>query len=108
LDLVEGDQALIEAELTEVFGAAPHDRSAERSAQRNGHRARILTTTAGDLELRIAKLRTGSFFPSLLERLRRVDQVGAFRGRSLAEESAVIRAWVVVVVLGTDPPIGAG
>jgi hypothetical protein len=32
LDLVEGDQALIEAELTEVFGAAPHDRSAERSA----------------------------------------------------------------------------
>jgi putative transposase len=74
LDLVEGDQALIEAELTEVFGAAPHDRSAERSAQRNGHRARILTTTAGDLELRIAKLRTGSFFPSLLERRRRVDQ----------------------------------
>jgi putative transposase len=72
LDLVEGDQALIEAELTEVF--APHDGSAERSAQRNGHRARILTTTAGDLELRIAKLRTGSFFPSLLERRRRVDQ----------------------------------
>jgi hypothetical protein len=33
-----------------------------------------LTTPAGDLELRIPKLRSGSFFPSLLERRRRVDQ----------------------------------
>jgi putative transposase len=67
-------QALIEAELTDAIGAAPHERSAERSNQRNGHRARTLTTTAGDLELRIPKLRTGSFFPSLLERRRRVDR----------------------------------
>ena len=67
-------QALIEAELTSVIGAAPHQRTEDRSAQRNGHRARVLATTAGDLELRIPKLRAGSFFPSLLERRRRVDQ----------------------------------
>src|SRR4051812_28932837 len=67
-------QALIEAELTEVIGAGLHERSDARAAQRNGHRSRTLTTTAGDLELRIPKLRTGSFFPSLLERRRRVDQ----------------------------------
>jgi putative transposase len=67
-------QALIEAELTDLIGAAPHQRSAERSNLRNGHRSRTLSTTAGDLELRIPKLRTGSFFPSLLERRRRVDQ----------------------------------
>jgi putative transposase len=67
-------QALIEAELTDLIGAAPHERSAERSNLRNGHRTRTLSTTAGDLELRIPKLRTGSFFPSLLERRRRVDQ----------------------------------
>ena len=67
-------QALIEAELTAVIGAAPHQRTDTRTAQRNGHRARILSTTAGDLELRIPKLRAGSFFPSLLERRRRVDQ----------------------------------
>ncbi|HKN96461.1 MAG TPA: IS256 family transposase [Pseudonocardiaceae bacterium] len=67
-------QALIEAELTAVIGAAPHERRGERTALRNGHRPRTLTTTAGDLELRIPKLRTGSFFPSLLERRRRVDQ----------------------------------
>jgi putative transposase len=65
---------LIEAELSAVIGAAPHERTPDRAAQRNGHRARMLTTTAGDLELRIPKLRTGSFFPSLLERRRRVDQ----------------------------------
>src|SRR4051812_29837553 len=67
-------QALIEAELTAVIGAAPHERTEMRVAQRNGHRPRLLSTTAGDLELRIPKLRTGSFFPSLLERRRRVDQ----------------------------------
>jgi putative transposase len=65
---------LIEAELTSVIGAAPNQRTPERLAQRNGHRPRLLATTAGDLELRIPKLRAGSFFPSLLERRRRVDQ----------------------------------
>jgi putative transposase len=67
-------QALIEAELSSVIGAAPHERTDSRLAQRNGHRARTVSTVAGDLELRIPKLRTGSFFPSLLERRRRVDQ----------------------------------
>jgi transposase-like protein len=67
-------QALIEAELTAVIGAGPHERTETRTAQRNGSRPRVLTTTAGDLELRIPKLRAGSFFPSLLERRRRIDQ----------------------------------
>ena len=67
-------QALIEAELSSVIGAVPHERTGARVAHRNGHRPRTVTTTAGDLELRIPKLRTGSFFPSLLERRRRVDQ----------------------------------
>jgi putative transposase len=67
-------QALIDAELTAVIGAGPWERTPERAGQRNGSRARTLSTTAGDLELRIPKLRAGSFFPSLLERRRRVDQ----------------------------------
>jgi transposase-like protein len=52
-------QALIEAELTAVIGAGPHERTETRLAQRNGHRPRVLSTTAGDLELRIPKLRSG-------------------------------------------------
>jgi putative transposase len=67
-------QALIEAELTAVIGAEPHERTDARTGQRNGHRSRTLSTSAGDLELRIPKLRAGSFFPCLLERRRRVDQ----------------------------------
>ena len=67
-------QALIDAELTAVVGAGPWERSEGRTTQRNGSRPRTLSTTAGDLELRIPKLRVGSFFPSLLERRRRVDQ----------------------------------
>ena len=67
-------QALIDAELTSVVGAGPWERTDHRVAQRNGSRPRTLSTTAGDLELRIPKLRVGSFFPSLLEHRRRVDQ----------------------------------
>jgi putative transposase len=67
-------QALIEAELTAVIGAGPHERADGRTAQRNGHRPKTVTSTAGDLQLQIPKLRSGSFFPSLLERRRRVDQ----------------------------------
>src|ERR1700754_1884278 len=67
-------QALIEAELTQTIGATLHESTDARTAQRNGHRSRILTTTARDLELRIPKVRTGSFFPTLLERRLRVDQ----------------------------------
>ncbi|PVU82756.1 IS256 family transposase [Cellulomonas sp. WB94] len=67
-------QELIDAEATAVIGAGPWQRTQARTALRNGSRDRVLTTTAGDLDLRIPKLRTGSFFPSLLERRRRVDQ----------------------------------
>lgn len=67
-------QALIDAELTEVIGAAPHERTPERTNQRNGTRPRLLSTKAGDVELKIPKLRSGSFFPAVLERRRRIDR----------------------------------
>src|ERR671938_1500907 len=67
-------QALIETERTAAIGAGPWERTEARTAQRNGSRPRTLSTPAGDLGLRIPKLRTGSFFPSLLDRRRRVDQ----------------------------------
>jgi transposase-like protein len=67
-------QELIEAEATETIGAGLHERSDSRVTHRNGHRSRTLSTTVGDLELAIPKLRAGSFFPCLLERRRRVDQ----------------------------------
>lgn len=67
-------QELIEIEATERIGAAPYERTEDRVAERNGHRPRMLTTKAGDVELRIPKLRKGSFFPIILEPRRRIDQ----------------------------------
>lgn len=67
-------QELIELEVTERIGAAPYERTDDRVTERNGHRPRMLTTKAGDVELRIPKLRKGSFFPIILEPRRRIDQ----------------------------------
>src|SRR2546426_525843 len=67
-------QALIELEATQVIGAERYERTGTRSTHRNGSRARLLSTKAGDVELAIPKLRHGSFFPALLEPRRRIDR----------------------------------
>ena len=67
-------QQLIDAEASAFIGAAPFERGPGRTTHRNGTRPRTLSTTAGDLELTIPKLRQGTFFPAMLERRRRVDQ----------------------------------
>ncbi|MFE0633511.1 IS256 family transposase [Streptomyces sp. NPDC058864] len=67
-------QELIEAEATAKIGAGWNEHTDTRTALRNGHRDKTLSTQAGDLDLAIPKLRSGSFFPSLLERRRRIDQ----------------------------------
>jgi putative transposase len=67
-------QALIDAEATEVIGAERYERSDARTNWRNGNRDRLLATKAGDVDLKIPKLRHGTFFPSILERRRRIDR----------------------------------
>jgi putative transposase len=67
-------QELIEAEATEFIGAARYERTESRLTERNGARPRTLSTKAGDIDLRIPKLRKGSFFPLILEPRRRIDQ----------------------------------
>jgi len=60
-------QRLMELEVTAKTGAAFGEKSPERQAQRNGYRDRDWETRAGTVELRIPKLRTGSYFPGFLE-----------------------------------------
>ena len=101
-----GMQELIEAEATEAIGAAPWERAEGRVAHRNGHRDRVLSTRTGDLNLKIPKLDRGSFFPSVLEPRKRIDQ---------AMTAVVMEAWVngvstrsvdkLVAALGVDTGI---
>ena len=56
----------MELEVGGQTGAAYGERSPERLSQRNGDRDRDWQTRAGSVELRIPKLRTGSYFPSFL------------------------------------------
>lgn len=45
---------------------ARYERANQRVNERNGHRHRLLATQAGDTELKIPKLRKGSYFPEIL------------------------------------------
>ena len=72
--LQAGLQDLVDAEAAAVIGAQRYERTPERTNRRNGKRLKTVATTAGEVELAIPKLRTGSFFPSLLHPRRRVDK----------------------------------
>src|SRR5512142_1594307 len=60
-------QLLMEADVEGLIGAGRHERSPERLNYRNGYRERTLDTRLGSLQLRVPKLRQGSYFPPFLE-----------------------------------------
>ena len=117
-------QELIEVEAAEQIGAARYERSEQRTTERNGHRPRLLATQAGDVNLKIPKLRKGSFFPSILEPRRRIDQalyavvmeayVDGVSTRSvddlvaaLGVESGIKKSEVSRICAGLDEVVGA-
>src|SRR3712207_3530818 len=60
-------QLLMESDVEGLIGAGRHERSPDRLNYRNGYRERALDTRLGTLQLRVPKLRQGSYFPPFLE-----------------------------------------
>src|SRR5262249_27787774 len=60
-------QLLMETDVEGLIGAGRYERNGERTPWRNGPRDRTLDTRLGALQLRIPKLRQGSYFPPFLE-----------------------------------------
>lgn len=67
-------QALMEIEVAQHLGADRYQRSPDRSGERNGYRDRRWDTRVGTLELRVPRVRDGSFYPSLLEPRKRAER----------------------------------
>jgi putative transposase len=67
-------QILMESDVEGLIGAGRHERSPERLNYRNGYRDRMLDTRLGPLQLRVPKLRQGSYFPPFLEPRRMAEK----------------------------------
>jgi putative transposase len=67
-------QRLMEMDVETLCGAAYGERSADRANSRNGFRDRVWETRAGAIDLKLPKLRTGSYFPGFLEPRRTAEK----------------------------------
>ena len=67
-------QLMMEADVDGLIGAGRHERADGRTTWRNGHRDRTLDTRLGTLNLKVPKLRRGSYFPGFLEARKTSEQ----------------------------------
>jgi transposase-like protein len=75
-------QLIMEADVDGLIGAGRHGRSGERTTWRNGYHDRSLDTRVGMLNLRVPKLRQGSYVPGFLEAGKTSEQAMGLNGIS--------------------------
>jgi putative transposase len=67
-------QAVMDLEVTQHVGAEPYERTSSRTGQRNGTRDREWDTRVGTIELKVPRVRDGSFYPALLDPRKRAER----------------------------------
>jgi len=96
-------QAVMHADVSQQIGAGLHERTPDRADYRNGYRPRRWDTRAGTLDLRIPKLRQGSYLPAFLEPRRRSEQaLLAVIQQAYVEGVSTRRVEDLVQALGCD------
>ena len=88
-------QLIMETGVEGLIGAGRHERSGERTTWRNGYRDRTLDTRLGTLNLRVPKLRQGSYFPGFLEAGRRQSKPWSPSSRKPGSGASRPGAWTI-------------
>ena len=97
----------LEAEAQKLTRAARYERNEHRQGYRNGHYSRNLTTTSGDVTLKVPKLKGISFETAIIERYRRRESAA---GKAVWKKRSLRCTWQVYPSGGwrTSPrPCGA-
>jgi transposase-like protein len=84
--------ALLDEEADELYQAQLYERSADREDTRAGHYKRKLQTKAGEVELKVPKLRRQTFETAIIERYRR---------RGISVEEAIVQMYLAGVSVQT-------
>ena len=96
-------QALMETKVSQHVGAERYERSADRTGERNGYRQRPWDTRVGSIDLRVPRVRDGSYFPALLEPRRRAERaLAAVVQEAYVQGVSTRRVDEVVKALGMD------
>jgi putative transposase len=95
-------QQILEAEMTEHVGAAPHERTDARKGHRNGYKPRTLRTRVGTLNLLVPQDREGTFSTRLFSRYQRNEKALVLALMEMYVEGVSTRKEITEELCGTS------